>query len=217
MRTTRLVCRSGSPIDIDDVGLVNIAEARSVVLLSGKTGDADSSVVKTPARGLEERTGRGNGEGRRGGASRMNPSSSPPRSPREGRLYPYWWTVSSPASWPRPAGSRASPMSMWNSSISRVRRSTSRTLRTSSARPSHETVLGYESSAVIGLVSADGKAMVNPPMQTLVGGSWKVIAVAEDDDKVIPLDTPPSWKESAHQHGPGRQGAQGALPRPRLE
>ena len=70
----------------------------------------------------------------------------------------------------------------------------------------HETVLGYESSAVIGLVSADGKAMVNPPMQTLVGGSWKVIAVAEDDDKVIPLDTPPSWKESLISTARGGKG-----------
>ena len=44
---TRVVCRTGDPINIEDVGIVNPDEARSIVVLPPEHEEADSRVIKT--------------------------------------------------------------------------------------------------------------------------------------------------------------------------
>jgi voltage-gated potassium channel Kch len=44
---TRVVCRTGDPINIEDVGIVNPDEARSIVVLPPEDEEADSRVIKT--------------------------------------------------------------------------------------------------------------------------------------------------------------------------
>ena len=46
-RGTRVVCRSGSPMDIDDLRLSSHDTARSVILLAPDSDDPDSEVIKT--------------------------------------------------------------------------------------------------------------------------------------------------------------------------
>ena len=46
-RGTRVVCRSGSPMDIDDLRLSSHATARSVIVLAPDSDDPDSEVIKT--------------------------------------------------------------------------------------------------------------------------------------------------------------------------
>src|ERR687894_2030373 len=46
-RNTRVVCRTGDPIDIDDVEIVNPHDARSIIVLPPPGDEADSQVVKT--------------------------------------------------------------------------------------------------------------------------------------------------------------------------
>ncbi len=43
---TRVVCRTGDPINIEDVGIVNPDEARSIVVLPPEDEEADSRVIK---------------------------------------------------------------------------------------------------------------------------------------------------------------------------
>ncbi len=47
LRGTRLICRSGSPIDVDDLRLVSHRTARSVVLLAPESDDPDAEVIKS--------------------------------------------------------------------------------------------------------------------------------------------------------------------------
>ncbi len=47
LRGTRVVCRSGSPMDIDDLALSSHESARSVILLAPDSDDPDSEVIKT--------------------------------------------------------------------------------------------------------------------------------------------------------------------------
>lgn len=47
LRGTRVICRSGSPMDIDDLALSSHTTARSVILLAPETEDPDSEVIKT--------------------------------------------------------------------------------------------------------------------------------------------------------------------------
>ncbi|HET7269494.1 MAG TPA: hypothetical protein VFI90_00270 [Rubrobacter sp.] len=44
---TRVVCRTGDPINIDDVEIVNPDEARSIIVLPPEGDEADSRVIKT--------------------------------------------------------------------------------------------------------------------------------------------------------------------------
>ena len=47
LRGTRVICRSGSPMDIDDLALSSHTTARSVILLAPDSEDPDSEVIKT--------------------------------------------------------------------------------------------------------------------------------------------------------------------------
>ncbi|PYQ29011.1 MAG: potassium transporter TrkA [Acidobacteria bacterium] len=46
LKTTRVVCRRGSPIDLGDLKIVNFNAARAFVVLSPEEADADSEVIK---------------------------------------------------------------------------------------------------------------------------------------------------------------------------
>jgi ion channel POLLUX/CASTOR len=46
-KNTRVVCRSGDPIAVDDLELVNPHDARSIIILPPEGEDADSRVIKT--------------------------------------------------------------------------------------------------------------------------------------------------------------------------
>jgi voltage-gated potassium channel Kch len=47
LRTTHVVCRSGSPIDISDVDLTSPNQAKSIIVLSSGGPDSDSDVIKS--------------------------------------------------------------------------------------------------------------------------------------------------------------------------
>lgn len=47
LRGTRVICRSGSPMDLDDLALTSHLDARSVILLAPDTEDPDAEVIKT--------------------------------------------------------------------------------------------------------------------------------------------------------------------------
>jgi hypothetical protein len=46
-RNTHIVCRSGSPMDLNDIDIVNPHEARSVIVLSPGIEDSDANVIKS--------------------------------------------------------------------------------------------------------------------------------------------------------------------------
>lgn len=47
LKTTKVVCRTGSPIDLMDLEILNIHEARSIIIIAPETKDPDSIVIKT--------------------------------------------------------------------------------------------------------------------------------------------------------------------------
>ncbi len=44
---TRVVCRSGNPIDPDEIALVNTTSARSIIVLAGTDGNRDAHLIKS--------------------------------------------------------------------------------------------------------------------------------------------------------------------------
>lgn len=46
-RGTHIVCRSGSPIDVDEIDVASVQTSRSIIVLSGAADDPDTDVIKT--------------------------------------------------------------------------------------------------------------------------------------------------------------------------
>jgi voltage-gated potassium channel Kch len=47
LRGSRVVCRTGSPMEPADLAIVNLAEARAILILAGTSADPDAEVIKT--------------------------------------------------------------------------------------------------------------------------------------------------------------------------
>lgn len=65
-----------------------------------------------------------------------------------------------------------------------------------------EALLSFNEASVIGLVSKDGKVSLNPKHDTKLGALDKVIAVAEDDDKVVYTGTTTTKVSKNYKPGP---------------
>jgi len=192
-RGTRFVCRSGSPIDLDDVGLMGIAEARSVIILA-EGSDADPSVIKallaTSKRGLAE------GE-RKVAVAQVRDRSFllPARIASGGRVVPILVDEIIPrvvAQACRQSGLSNVYVELLDFQGSEIYFADAPGLV---GRTFREAALSFEDCAVIGLIRPDGTVVVNPPMDSRIGELWRVIAIAEDDDRVVPLAAPASFAE----------------------
>lgn len=47
LRNSKVICRTGDPTDLHDIGIVNPRECRSIIILSPDTPDPDAAVIKT--------------------------------------------------------------------------------------------------------------------------------------------------------------------------
>ena len=57
-------------------------------------------------------------------------------------------------------------------------------------RSYQEVILAYDTSAVIGFWTCEGKTLLNPPSTTVLGEHDQIIAVSRDDDTVVMSDQP---------------------------
>jgi hypothetical protein len=48
-----------------------------------------------------------------------------------------------------------------------------------------DALLAFNTASVIGLLNADGSSLLNPGQETIISPAMKIIAIAEDDDKVV--------------------------------
>ena len=46
-KTTRIICRTGNPIDLDDLQIVNLKESKSIILLDNDSENSDSQIIKS--------------------------------------------------------------------------------------------------------------------------------------------------------------------------
>lgn len=192
---TRVVCRTGNPLDLADLELVNPNAARSIIVLAPSTPaaeDADAYVLKTLLAI------------NRGPAFRDTPHH----------------VIASV----RDGGNRAVAQLAGGNAIVIDADDISARLIVQTARQSGLSViyhdlldfggdelyvirepllvgksfgtalLSYRECCPIGLVRANGTTMLNPPMQTVIGPDEKIVILAEDDsaikldDREIPFD-----------------------------
>jgi hypothetical protein len=180
---THVVCRTGSPINLIDLELVNPAEARSIIILSAEAEDPDSLVIKTVL-------------------ALTNGTNRPDR--------PYHIVTEirdeQNLEVARMVARGEAEFILVDELISRISVQTCRQSGLSVVytelmdfggdeiyfqeepglvgRTFGESLLAYEDSAVMGLRFRDGRVALNPPMDTIIQTGDKVVAVSEDDDTV---------------------------------
>lgn len=197
---TRIICRTGSPLALADLEIVNPHHARSIIVLAPESEDPDSEVIKTI----------------------LAITNSPKRRPE-----PYH-VVAEIADLrnlevARMVGRDETQLVVTGDLISRIIVQTSRQSGLSvvytelldfggdeiyfkeepalAGRTFGEALLAYEDSALMGLRTRDGRVLVNPPMDTRIAAGDQVIAISEDDDTVKLSAAPGTWDELAIHSG----------------
>jgi voltage-gated potassium channel Kch len=179
---TRIVCRHGNPIDLNDLSIASLHTARSIILLSPESDDPDSSVIKTMLAIT-------NHPQRRPEPYHIVAEIRDPKNMEAARL----------------VSKDEAELVLAGDLISRIIAQTCRQSGLSvvytelldfggdeiyfKAEPAlngktfGEALLAYEDSTVIGLSSQKG-AKLNPPMDTPLKDGDQLIVIAEDDDKI---------------------------------
>ncbi|MCW2968815.1 MAG: TrkA-N domain protein [Solirubrobacteraceae bacterium] len=179
---TRVICRTGSPIDLDDLEIVNHQTARSIIVLAPEGEDPDSEVIKTVL--------------------------ALTRGPRR-REAPYHIVaeIQNPANLEAAhlvAGDEAVIIDK-RETIARLIVQTARQSGASvvytelfdfdgdevyfyrdeslAAKTYGDALMAYEDCCVIGLAHPDGAVVLNPPAETRIDGH-SVVAIAEDDSRL---------------------------------
>jgi voltage-gated potassium channel Kch len=174
LRGTRVVCRSGSPIDIGDLALCSHQTARSVIVLSPVGDDPDSEVIKTLLALTHA------GEGPPIVAEIQDPQNlEAVRMVGRERavLIDKRETVARLiVQTSRQSGAAAVYTELFDFDGDEIYFHADAALAGSTYG---ETLLTFESVTVIGLLE-DGVARLNPPQDTVIG-SHQLIVVTEDD------------------------------------
>ena len=193
---TRVVCRSGDPVDLDDLAIGSPETARAIIVLGPEGDEPDSDVIKTV---LALTSHKRRADGRHHIVAEL-------RDPKN----------LGPA---KMVGKGEASFVLASELIARI---TVQTCRQSGlsviygelldfdgdeiylaeearlvGKTFGEALSRYEDSALIGLCTADDRVLLNPPMDTEIHRGDRVIVISEDDDTVrIAPGEPPSVDEA---------------------
>ena len=183
-RNTRVICRSGNPLDLDDLAVVDPHSARSIVVLAPETENPDIHVIKSVL------------------AITNNPARK--QEPyhvvaeiRDGKNLEAAALV----------GGKEAIYVQGEDLIARVTAQTCRQSGLSvvytelldfdgaeiyfkgepglAGRTYREVIAAYEDSTVMGIMRGNGEVLLNPPMDTAFERDDQIIAITEDDDTLV--------------------------------
>ena len=207
---TRVVCRTGNPIDLADLQIISPQTAQAIIILTGASDDTDAQTIKTIL------------------ALTNNPSRRPEpyhivaeiRDPKNIEVA-------------RMVGRNEAELILVDELISRIIAQTCRQSGLSVVytelldfggdeiyfkeepglvgKSFEDALLSYEDSSLIGLRLVDGRVRLNPPMNTVIGAGDQIIAISEDDDTIrlsttfdLRIDPAVIRKSNNHPENPER-------------
>lgn len=183
-KNTRIICRNGNPLDLDDLAVVDPHSARSIIVLAPETGNPDIHVIKSVL------------------AITNNPA-------RKKEPYHIVAEIHEARNLEAAAlvGGNEAIFVQGEDLIARVTAQTCRQSGLSvvytelmdfdgaeiyfkhepalAGRSYREVIAAYEDSTVMGFMRGNGEVLLNPPMDTPFTHEDQVIAITEDDDTLI--------------------------------
>jgi voltage-gated potassium channel Kch len=201
-RRTRVVCRTGSPIDVNDLDMVSVQTSRSIVVLAPEGEDADSQSIKTILAIT-------NSPNRRAEPYHIVAEIHDPKNLEVARM----------------VGRNEAELVLVGDLVSRITVQTCRQSGLSvvynelldfdgdeiyfKAEPSlvgrtfSESLFAYDDCSAIGLNQKNGGVRLNPPMDTRIEEGDEIILIAEDDSKIgTPMRREPAIDEQAIRYAP---------------
>lgn len=189
-RGTKIVCRSGSPVDLDEIDIANIQASRSIIVLAPEVDEPDVEVIKTILAITND-------------SNRRPEPYHVVAELRDGRNLEATRLV----------GRDEVELVVVGDVVSRIIAQTSRQTGLSivygelldfggdeiyftsqpqlADRTFGEALLAFDDSTLIGVATPEGEVRLNPPASTVIGGGYRLIVIAADDDAVRVHDGPP--------------------------
>ena len=182
-KNTKVIIRSGSPLESSDIAVVSPNEARSIIVLANEEANADTYVIKSVLALT-------NGKNRKKESYNIVAEIKDPKNMEAAEL----------------VGNDETVFVLSADLISRI---TAQTCRQSGLSVVYSELLqfegdeiyfqpepklvgktykdilfAYDKSTVIGILTKDQKALINPSMTTVFNSGDSVIAISEDDDTI---------------------------------
>lgn len=184
-KNTRIICRSGDPIELSDLEIVSLHGARSIVILPPDEDDPDIFVIKTilaitndPRRRAEKyRIVTQIHDARNLDVVQMIGKDDNVQAVLVGDLIARVVAQTS-----RQSGLSIVYTELMNFEGDEIYFQEEPALV---GKTYGQALLAYEDSALMGLQLANGTILLNPPAQTMISAGDQVFAVSGDDDTVI--------------------------------
>jgi voltage-gated potassium channel Kch len=184
-RNTRVVCRSGNPVDPGDIAMVNPAAARSVIILPSADEDRDAYLIKTLLAVSRSRDGQP-------GTCRIVGSVADPHNLPAARLAggPDAQLIDA-----TDVAARIIVQTCLQSGLSVVYSDLLDFGGDEIYFHQEPSLVGasyghalhaFPTSSVIGLQLASGQIVLNPPSNVRISPGDKLIAISQDDDTIVP-------------------------------
>ena len=182
-KNTRIICRSGSTIDMNDLEIVNPHDSRSIIILSPEGSDPDISVIKTILALTNNPNRRKEpyhivaeiSDNHNKGVAEMIASGEVTLVHTEDLISRVI------AQSCRQSGLSVVYTELLDFDGDEIYFQDEPALK---GRSFKDAVMSYEDSAIIGIKKNDGTAVINPPMDTVFVSGDKVIAISKDDDTI---------------------------------
>ncbi len=180
---TRIVCRTGSPLDLADLGIVNPQSARAIIIVAPEVDDPDTHVIKTilaitnnPHRKKEKHHI----------VAEIHDQKNVEVAKMVGRDETEIILVGNLISRITVQSCRQSGLSVVYTELLNFGGDEIYFKEESAlaGKAFGSALLAFEDSTVIGLHTKDGRTQINPPMDTRIAAGDKIIAIAEDDDTI---------------------------------
>jgi voltage-gated potassium channel Kch len=193
---TRIVCRSGNPIDMTDLQIVSLNTSKSILVLSPENESPDAEVIKTVVAIL-------NHPQRRAEPYHIVAELRDPKNYEIARV-----VGKAEVEWIQLGGlvARVIAQTCRQSGLSAVYTELLDfggdeiyfTSQPSFSGKTYKDILNrFEQNAVMGIVPAGKGATLCPPMNTVLQSGDQIIVIAEDDDKIFAAIETPVVDEAA--------------------
>lgn len=184
-KNTKVICRTGNPIDVHDLHIANPFDAKSIIILDKDNENSDSQIIKTIVAIVTN-------PHRRSAPYHITAEMEDKRNLEVAKM----------------VGKKEVELILSDEIISRIMVQTSRQSGLSVVyielmdfggdeiyfmeEPSligktfREILFAYEDSAIMGIQASDNTVEINPPMDKVFKEGDRVIGVTEDDDTLLP-------------------------------
>ncbi len=182
---TRVVCRSGNPIDMSDLNIVSLNSSKSILVLSPESDNPDAEVIKTVVAIL-------NHPGRRAEPYHIVAELRDPKNYEIAEVVG-GLVARIIAQTCRQSGLSTVYTELLDFGGDEIYFTEAGSL---AGKTYKESLNRYEANTVMGIVPKGGVAALNPPMDTVLKEGDKLVVIAEDDDKINLAESPAAHDES---------------------